>query len=358
MTDTWMLVETTGNGEPVITFRKGRPASFASLNSCRREYFRGNGAAIGVLRSVIDAARSSGEPTTDRVTIDRESAPTTITGIPVVGPFGVVHAVQVWIAPEGVQPPAPRRVGAFEWHADTRLTHHGPTIEREILGIADAQDVRVSHEVFQYFTDFEREGDLGQFIIEISTEGAQDGDTFSSYLVVKRDDDPDARNRCFMTIRAVRDTVSGKLVARGVVHDVSDVQPGQQAGGFDRQTARLVANLDDREMGIGRIDFATGIITEWLRHPPGPLDLWLTHNEEFHSDDTPRIIEAQQALLLKGLDRVRYRARVRFGESPWIWAEFVLTPDMPGASGGGMITARPLEADEISAPDNDVVHHN
>lgn len=59
------------------------------------------------------------------------------------------------------------------WDPGTQLTHHGPTIETETLGITDPQTTRLSPEVSKYFEAFPREGELGTQVADIMSGASQ-----------------------------------------------------------------------------------------------------------------------------------------------------------------------------------------
>lgn len=345
----WIVVETMGIGargevEPSVVFKDGRCSKYTSVQRLRQEVPNGDYTVYARVLDALGKAAATGHPQSVVVSQVR------IIAEPVFGPSGVVFAVQLWIGDAEATPPPRRLVGAFEFiydeARDVAHIHDGPNIERDILGMDDSpgEVVRVAPEVFQYFYDFPRESDIGPFVRDMNTGRLDNGATFDSPLTVRhaRDSDDQLRYRCYMTMRAVH--LSSRWALRGVVHDINDVEPAEFIA-FNRHTARVIANLEERESGLGRIDFATGLVTDWLRTPPPPLDSWLTDSPIFHEDDREEIAAAQLAMLTRRQERATYRARVRFAGSPpdlWHTARITITPDKQGEDGLGFLTVEPL----------------
>ncbi|AFR51498.1 GAF domain-containing protein [Gordonia sp. KTR9] len=353
----WIVVETMGTGaqdevDPSVVFKGGKSSQYTSVDRLRHEVPRGDYTVLAWILKALDTVTTTGKP---------ESAVISHVAIiaePVFGPNGVVFAVQLWIGDDADSVPPPRRlVGGFEFVYDEELDlaqiHEGPNIERDILGIdGPTQDVtRVAPEVFQYFYDFPRESEIGPFVRDMKAGRLENGAKFDSALTVRhaRDSDDQLRYRCYMTMRAVR--LPSRWALRGVVHDINDVEPAEYLA-FNRHTARVIANLEERESGLGRIDFATGLVTDWLRTPPPPLSAWLTDSPIFHEDEQETIAAAQLALLTRQQERATYRARIRFAGGPtdvWHVAQFTITPDKHGEDGLGFLTVELLSKEAMAS---------
>ena len=326
----WILIECMGNAEPTLVFDRVRPRRYSSIR--RRDNLRSSQVTAALFTMVGDVAGSRSK--VRRVISADKNESLMMVAHPVEGPAGSVYGVQVWVGLEHELPPPRRLVGAFLWDPATQLTHHGPTIETEILGIADPQTTRVSPEVFKYFEAFPREGELGTYVADIMSGSITDGEAFDSDITIRRDDGDLAQ--VYMTMRAVknRDDTWG---LRGIVHDITDVREPSSAAAYNRRTARVVARLVDGEWGIGHVDFATGIVTEWLTEPPAPLDRWATQNAEFHPDEVSTVMEAQIAVATERVPRAEYVVRVRFSEGPWHGARITLTAATAGSNGHGLM---------------------
>ena len=336
--------------EPSVVFKEGKRSRYSSVDRLR-QLVQGDYAAYTRVLEVLNAAVATGRP---QAAVDSQAA---FIAEPVLGPNNVVFAVQLWIGDPDSAPPARRLVGGFEFvydeGRDVAQIHEGPNIERDILGIDDApgEIIRVAPEVFQYFYDFPRESEIGPFVRDMKAGRLENGATFDSTLTVRhaQDRDDQLRYRCYMTMRAVR--LPSRWALRGVVHDINDVEPAEYLA-FNRHTARLIANLGDDQTGLGRIDFSTGLVTDWLRTPPAPLDAWLTDNPIYHDDNQAEIAAAQLALLTRQQERVTYRDRVRFaGDPPNLWhtAQFTITPDKQGEDGLGFLTVEPLPEEVMAS---------
>lgn len=340
---TWSVIECMGNGNPTVVFDGTKPRRYVSIR--RRDEYRNANVTAAIGKVVSDVVQ-----TKQRVELSLriDNYPDlTMIGLPVVGPFEVPFGVQLWLGPQDEEPTPPRLIGAFDWDPKTLITHHGPTIESQILAIEDIKDQRVSPEVFRHFEYFPRDAELGPFITEVEEGRADDGETFDSPLTIKRADG--VITQAYMTMRAVQRGETWSL--RGIVHDVTDVQPPDTARAFDRRTARTAANMADGDWGIGHFDFSTQIVTEWPKVPATPLDKWVVSNAEYHPDDLEHISEAQKELVEGTAEKVEYVARIRFADDDWISVKFTLTAATPGPNGHGLM--RVELANSANEPDTD-----
>lgn len=345
----WIVVETMGNSDPDLVFKSGQACSFASIGAVQREYLRGSRKVQKCVLELIRRVAASREPfTATEIASDNKAGRKeySLAALPVFGPRNEVFAIQLWIGPPGESPPAPRLVGAFEWNPNDRVTYHGPNIEQDILGIDNPQPERVTAEIFKHFLAFEEEPRLRSFAQGIAEGILSDGEPFAAEIIVGHERDPDnqLRYRCYMALRAVHRRDTNQWVMRGVVHDINDTKPAQPTD-LDRHTARLLAALasEGGEKGIGRLDFATGIIAEWLAPPPYPLDAWLTRNETYHPDDLATVTEIRHQLIEGRVERVSYQAKLTFdkdGRRPPLWhsARVTIVADTLSSQGQGMIT--------------------
>lgn len=354
MRNGWTVIECMSAGDPTLVFDGGRPRRYGSVR--RREHLKSAQITTAIL-AAIDEVKSSRAEIQKPVAVE-DHPPYILHALPIMGPFETVYGVQVYFGDKGQTPPPPRRAGAFLWEPSTQLTHHGPTIETDILGITDPQDVRVSPEVFKHFEVFPREGELGPYVADIMAGRVEEGETFHSDLTLRKEGGELAQ--AFMTMRAVLDP-AGQWGLRGIVHDISDVIEPEPTYAYDRNTARSAARLTDGDWGIGHIDFPTRIVTEWLTPPPEPLDRWATQNAEFHPDDDAEVMQAQLAVATGREIRAVYQARVRFPGVPWWYtAIFTITAATAGAKGHGLIRVEsadvPPEAITAEEEDSSLTH--
>lgn len=341
---TWNIVEWMADGEPTLIFDGKKPRQYVSIR--RREHYRQLDIDAAIL-DAVKAAVTSFERVEQSVTVKEGYPPLQLIADPILGPLGVSYGAQVWIGPTNQPVPPVRAIGAFEWDPATEITYHGRTIETEILGHTEPKEQRVSPEIFRHFEAFPREGELGRFIAEMNANLVEHGAVFDSRLTLKRMDG--VVRQAYMTMRAIRKD-KGAWMLRGLVHDISDVEKPQLTDTYDRRTARTTAALiaGDDPVGIGHIDFATGIVADWLTPPPAPLDGWLVHNPEFHVDNIAEMNAAQLRLAKAETTKEEYRAWVRFPDTDWIEAKFLLAAATPGVFGHGLIRVEVVAIHEDS----------
>lgn len=309
--DGWLLIETLSSLGPhtvVADGSKKRPwSSFVRARS------RLGAAAINVLKSVVDATVASACETERSVLERRGGGELRVIGVPVLAASGAVHAVHAWIGPAS-QSPTPRRlVAAWEWDSITGLAQHGPGIEEEILGVPseDRREVRAQTDFFRRVVRFDDRMGYMSLATKFDSGGEWDGD-----ITVRRDDG--TLRELHMVARLF--TEGGARSVRGVVHDITDVQPPNLI--VDNDALRLIAGTASE--GVGLMLLTTCGIYEWLSPPPPPADRWVT--------ETPLIRREDRELLKRACDRLLERTEreeltigVKFAQGGWIRTSMVIT---------------------------------
>lgn len=108
-----------------------------------------------------------------------------IVGVPILGEYGVVHGVHLWCGSVDLCRSEPRVVAAWEWDSHTKLAHHGPGIEVEILGISkEAQrEKRAPTDFFRRVVRFDDRESYYQFVDDLDAVRPWSGE-----ITVRRED--------------------------------------------------------------------------------------------------------------------------------------------------------------------------
>ena len=200
----------------------------------------------------------------------------------------------------------------------------------------------MTHEVFSRFQAYpsQETGDLGEWVGKIMDGTlAADDDTLHDIIDLERGDGE--MIRVHLTMRAiVADGQPGRI--RGVIHDISDLQPPAPAAAYDQRTARTIAELyDDAPWGLGHFVLPTRVVTEWYSAPPPPLDQWVTEPAEWDFSPTPDVDELFDAITRGVIDNAHFRANVRLtSSSDWTPVDASVRAVAPGGGSNALLTVK------------------
>ncbi len=340
--DGWLVVETLADQEMSLVFSDGRTKEFSALR--RRKTFLRQAVTDAIEASVTEL-RNGAENTDHTVRVDTRTV--RVLGVPVLGPTcdkydGRVYGAQIWVGSIDATPPPPRTVVGWSFDPVAGTTFHGPGVDEKILGIPECHGPRTSPEIFQFYDEFPRRVELGPFVASVGACEAPEDDYFDGYIELTN-----ARKESkvvHVSMRGVGIEAKRPLV-RGLINEITDVQP-HSGGTYERQMARDLARMMATTHGVGQLDFATNIVTEWLTKPLHPLTSWVTEIPTFHPEDCPRVTESRQRIVDGTSEYVETTARVRFLDGQWIETVIGLRAAVVGASGQGLITIRATAAEQ------------
>ena len=315
--DGWVLIELMGNDEPSILFEGSRWKPFSRLD--RRSRVHPSVSMTNQLRAIADRVRHSDHLQGGLIVEQWSSGATDERGYLVAEPiFGPpadprLYAVLVWIG-SGAPPECARTVGTMMWDPRNILTYHSEVTETRILGNDPPVYERTSPEVFKHFRDYPKEHALGPWVASVQDGSVSEEETFHDTIEIERTDGE--LLNVHLAMKAV-ETPQGWLI-RGVVHDISDMEAPTGQQGYSRRTARAFASvLDDAAVEIGAlatVNFATGIILEWLTPPPPPIDEWRNTNGTW--GDFERVSSHIKLVADGGASVSKFSNTVTFPDSP------------------------------------------
>ncbi|MDF3285046.1 GAF domain-containing protein [Gordonia sp. N1V] len=330
---TWLLVEAMGDRCTVI-YEYDSPRAFQTLERARIVHAR-RGLADSIKELVLKMKSGDPSPKLDIYGDLRLAAE------PVMGPERDPHlyAVKVWIGPIDAQVPTESRiVGTMMWDPTDKgdpITYHDPVTDGVILGYDPPATQRISAQVFRHYQYYPKEHLLGPWVEAIKDGRKPAADTFDAKIDLTRTDNQ--LLRVFIAMRAVKAGTSHAI--RGVIHDISDVDPPTEWSGFDKQTARSAISAtvgDDRTTGWGHVNFATGIVLEWYTTPPGDLRVWEFQNARW-ADEREYFSYLERA---KNGERVSFSTVVRFNDEIPRSVKVAISPANPGDVGNGFLIVK------------------
>ncbi|QIS22765.1 GAF domain-containing protein [Nocardia terpenica] len=293
--DEWLLVEIMGP-EPTVVADGGQRRDWTSPWRAR--------AGLGPVarRLITDAVRAASERSDAELVLADSGMG--VVAVPVRCAFGTVHGVQIWAGRLDAMPPPRRRVACWDWNADTQLAHHGPGLEELIFARApeDVRVIRTPPEAFGRMVRFDDR--LAYFGL---VQDLKPGSCFQGEVDMLGDD---GTVRHFQMITRVHP--DGEPFIRALMHEMVVPSAPSTELTMLRAASRALPN------GVG-LTMATGLVYEWVREPPPPLDRWATELPEIHPDD----VEAYRAAHLSVVggaerDGTVLRFRVRFPGTEWI----------------------------------------
>lgn len=328
----WLVIEALSECGPSLVFDSQRTKEFAALGRRRRNTQPAVTAALGeVVQSLRDGA-----PVAGKKVMLPQGCSVNVIGTPILGPARVVYGAQVWIGNDETTAPPRRNVEAFSFDPASGITFHGPGVDRNILGITEAQpEAKVSPQIFKYYRQFPRQAELGIYVKSVDAGQVEEGHSFDPEIQLVGEDQ--VSRRVHVTMRAT-DVDTDSPMIRGLIHEISDISP-PDVSAYERDLARNIAQMV-AEQGIGQLDLATNLVTEWLASPPPPLDLWLQEIPEYHPEDFQRMVADQHTVVSGTSSYVESRVRVRFSSTEWIPCVLGLRASLTGEAGQGLVTVR------------------
>lgn len=336
----WLVIDTM-TPETGLVFSGGRPRSGASLD--RRDQYRSKSVTAALRAMVREVCQS-------RCGMSADLTPSvTAHAHPVVGPptDPDVYAVALWMGPANTSPPRPRTIGTMVYEPGMRTMGHSVVTERDILDAEEIQTERIPHEVFSRFQRYPNEDKLGPWASHamLGKYSAEHPDALFQDEIELEQQVSRELIRVHLSMRPVE--VEGSWVIRGLIHDISDVRPPSGREGYDLRTARTVVDFlySDFPWGIGRLDFATGVLTEWFKEPPGPLARWSRENAIWDPVDLNEVELLTAAMASGEREEVGFESRVRFpseADDTWYPVRIVIRASTPGGAGNGLFRVVPL----------------
>ncbi|KAA0023797.1 hypothetical protein FOY51_04125 [Antrihabitans cavernicola] len=229
-----------------------------------------------------------------------------ILGIPILGEYGAVHGVYLWCGTNDVAPSERRFTAAWEWDSKTKLAHHGPGIEGDILGVPKSahRDIRAHTDFFRRVVRFDGRMSYYDFVAKLDPRESWDGE-----VTILREDG--SLRQLHIFARAYIE--AGARAVRGLVNDVTDIH--QPDTSLEMPALRAVAAADGDPAGLIALDYST--VYEWLSAPNGELRRWVEEVPDIHPDDWDDWSCACRAVL-EGDDVAAVNVRLRFGQAEWI----------------------------------------
>lgn len=339
----WLLIETPTDDLASVVFESGKVKQFTSVS--RRQCFKQPGVTAAIT-AITDQVRAHGEPQ-HTVVSSSVTSETHLRAAPVLGPSREVFAVQVMIS--GTDHPdrfvaGRRRCGAFTWDPSGQVFHLGPTTATDLVGAStdSLATRRVSHEVFSLVDEFPGMAALGDWVAGVKSGRLDINATFCSDILLKGIDRQ--TRSAFVSLRAVETRLRNHPVVRGLVHDISDIRAAEPTCGHNAALLRSAIGIVPASinLGIGHINFATGVILEWYRIPPAPLDRWCRQNAEFRPSDMQALNVALGELKAGVIDHATLQVRLRFDDTTWIPVQMEVHTAQAGPFGQGLLTVKHL----------------
>lgn len=345
-TSGWAVVEMMGDDRTLI-FDEHEPKGFTGINRPNiggRSRRNSIGKALNTLALDIKAGE-------DQPQLDRDGV--RLTALPVMGPVRDCepYAAQVWVTPtDDPTPLHPRTIGTMLWDPRNNgsgadpITYHHPITDGTILGYDPPQEERVSSQIFRHYQKYPQEHVLGPWVRGIMSGHIPTRETFNDVLDITRVNGD--LLRVHVAMRAVK--LDGTYVIRGVIHDISDFQSPVAWSGFDKQTARAAIRAfagEDGDKGCGHVNFATGIVLEWIIKPPGALGVWEKQNAQW-DDEELYFSNLERA---KNGERISFTANIRFSDGSPHLISATIVPANPGDSGNGLLIVNETDDDDPSA---------
>jgi hypothetical protein len=309
MDNQWLVIETLGADEPFTVIADGGQRKYwSSLSRARSSYGPSIATdSVAVVRACVASADIAELSTKAR----RGGGDVRIVGVPVLGAYGAVHAVHLWVGPADADPPPRRRVAGWDWYVEQLFCVQGPNLEEWFID-RDPRDVKTIRTAAENFKPIVRFDDrMGYMKLVADVDGEWQGE-----ITLLGDDG--VRRTLQMVARA--NTGTENPLIRGLFHEITDVRPPEPQ--LDRVALDAVANLLPAPAGM--LDLGKRLIYDWVSPPPPPLECWMRDLAEFHTDDRATYDTACDRLIA-GSDRETLTFRVRFPETDWIVTDAVLT---------------------------------
>lgn len=299
----WVLAETlSSNGEIVVVAEGNKLKPFGKLDRTRIAQSRRASSAIPALVQQCLVTRKRQYRDIPGI------HPLSVHVVPAVGPAGSVHAVQLWTGTPAQKPPLRGPVGTVEWDAATGVARLNSALERqlgipaplsrsqytlpELLGYIDGFD-----DFFGFLDLFDRASTVDRWVGTVTTPGR--------FSLIRR----------HLRIVAQVHVETGKRYVRGIVHDITALQPPPPP---HVDSVTLAGYPGPTTHAIARIDLGTCLINRWICLGPGLLEPWSHQNPQIDNDSAAAIARCC-AELQHGATGATAELGVRFTPSrPWI----------------------------------------
>ncbi|UGT57771.1 GAF domain-containing protein [Nocardia asteroides] len=245
---------------------------------------------------------------------------------PVRCAFDGVHGVQLWIGDAEAPVPPRRRVGAWDWAADSELAYHGPGLEELIFARdpAEVKVVRTPPDAFGRMVGFD--GRVEYFAMATALEP---GGCWQGVVDMLGDDDV---LRGFQMVARAAPRVRR---VSGLMHALPE--HGWETTVSDPELAMLRAVSQRVDVGVGVITLSSAIIYEWVVEPPPPLAPWAVERPIIDAGDLVALRAACAEVARDPGAIERLTLRVRFAGGEWIVAMAELVSLATAASGHGLL---------------------
>lgn len=240
-----------------------------------------------------------------------------IEAIPVLGPSGEVHAVQIWIGDSTVEPDPPRIVSGISWLLEKAVI--AQTLEASMMSGVRPEDhvnERTAPEYYSKAVKFDDSERLFSLAFD-----PRAGDRWDSHMSVLHADGRVMRWHCWGRAR----TDPGNLGLRLLWHDVSDTTPPQVP-----TLAELGMQETIRASSVyaGVFVADNAVLTMWLPSPP-PWVEWRNvrgGNEIVHPEDRHYLSEALLRFRTGMTDAITVTARLRSAGDTWTPSTLCIRP--------------------------------
>lgn len=283
----WIVVETLAPQGPYTVVVDGdRPKNWASLARARSSC----GADVAKrISDIVYRCVETGVEEQDEAVARQSNGRIRIIGVPVLGAFGQVHAVHVWVGAKSETPPKRRGVFAWEWDAEAELAYQGPGLEAAIHGLAPA-DQKVERTASENFRSIVRFDDRVGYL-DLCGQGHGGGSWQGEITFLG---DVNGLHQLQMIAKA--SLPCNPQIIHGLFHEITDVRPPEPV--IEVSALRAVAAASGR--GVALVALKPALIYDWLSPPPPPLDMWCVENAETSGSDLHALREACSAVIEDG----------------------------------------------------------
>ncbi|WP_067694075.1 GAF domain-containing protein [Nocardia jejuensis] len=296
----WIVIDTMdGPANASLILDGSNPRRFSRL---ARSSIARNGSAAHCIEPLVNEVTTDGA-THDKYFHDRTDHVHHMIAVPVLGPFGAVHAVAMWVGK--INEPLPRIpiIGAVEWDA-SGLVSASPAAQ--FLLRTRHGDALTGHTITEMLAALDHLEDRSGFLALFNmTNLATPTDQWSG--IATTTDETGQKHDIFLAARPT--VVNGERRVRAVVADITGTaNPGRP----DLTLAAIRHMPVPPGHVLALADLITGFIHEFMCAPNSPLVAWRHHNPIFTDDDHIEVANACFSLAAGVVDTVTSRVNVRF----------------------------------------------
>ncbi|MFJ4651091.1 GAF domain-containing protein [Nocardia sp. NPDC088792] len=232
-----------------------------------------------------------------------------IVGVPVLGPYGHVRAVCVWIGEVDAVLPALPDVGVLEW--DAAVVVAASVAARNLLLGDESVEISLLPDMLSNLDRFENRAD---FLALLSLDNPID-EWIGSATRTFSDGIPHR-----LQIAARADGTGPGRRMRAVVCEVVDDTQTRLAPEMYLKAMRHVPILPGHALAM--VDLNAKVVHDWIANDSDPMAGWCHHRPLLHPGDQARILATCEALLAGSAMTATVRGRVRFDPADeWIELE-------------------------------------